>query len=140
MRRVAVETADIVAGVGGLRKMRLRMTFSMAAQAAGAGLLPGMLLEYEYLRLIAAARHVVGARTVTSFTSLLCRTARLVESGLPMRRFLPGVVDFFVAGLAGFRSHILRGLGGSRSGRRCAGGLGALLGSLLAGSKGGQHK
>lgn len=87
MGRVAVETADIAAGVGGFRKMRLGMTLAVAGQAAGAGLLPGMLLEYEYLRLIAAARHVVGARTVTSFTSLLCRTARFVECGLPMRRF-----------------------------------------------------
>jgi hypothetical protein len=39
VRRVAIEAADIAAGVGGFRKMRLLATFAVASQAAGAGLL-----------------------------------------------------------------------------------------------------
>jgi hypothetical protein len=40
VRRVAIEAADIAAGVGGFRKMRLLATFAVASQAASAGLLP----------------------------------------------------------------------------------------------------
>ncbi len=39
MRRVAVETSDIIACVRGFRKMRLRMTLAVAGKTAGAGLL-----------------------------------------------------------------------------------------------------
>jgi hypothetical protein len=51
-----------------------------------------------------------------------------------VRRFLPSVVDFLVAGLAGLRSQILGGFGG-----RHAGGWSARVGNRrgsLAGSKG----
>jgi hypothetical protein len=40
MGRVAVETADIAAGVGGFGKMRLLMSFAVAGQTTSAGLLP----------------------------------------------------------------------------------------------------
>jgi len=40
VRRMAVETANIATGVGGLGKMGLLMTFAVTAQTAGASLLP----------------------------------------------------------------------------------------------------
>ena len=77
---------------------------------------------------------------MATLTTLLRRTALRVHCGLPVRRFLPSVINFLVTGLAGLGSHILGhvGRGRRRSGRRCGGGLNSLTGSRrtsLAGSK-----
>ena len=131
VRRVAIEAADLAAGVRGLRKMRLLVTIPVAGEAAGASLLPRMFFEHIDLRLIAAARYVIGPWAVTAFAALLGGSTRFVERGLPVRRFFPGVIDFFVAGFAGFRAHILGSIW--RCVRwRCAAGLSALPGNRLA--------
>jgi hypothetical protein len=140
---MAVETANIAACVGGLGKMGLLMTFAMTAQTAGAGLLPRFPLEHEYLGFVAAASYVVGTGTMATLATLLRGATLFVQRGLPVRRFLPGVVDFLVTGLAGLRSHVLGGVGGRSTDRRCAGGLSAFGGNLRAGlarSKGNQEK
>src|ERR1700691_6776204 len=132
MRRVAIDAADLTAGVGGFRKMRLRVSFAVATQAAGAGLLPRLPLEHVYFGFVAAARHVVGAGTVTTLTTLLRGTTRLIQCGLPVRRFLPCVVNFLVTSLASLSSHVLREFRSRRASRRCTGGLSALIGNRLA--------
>jgi hypothetical protein len=71
VRRVAVETTDIAAGVGGLGKTRLFVSFAMAAETAGAAFLPRLSFEHKYLRFVAAAGHVLGAGTMTTLATLL---------------------------------------------------------------------
>src|ERR1700689_1643458 len=140
MRRVAIETSHIAAGVGGFGEMRLLVCFAVAGQTASAVFLPRFSFEHEYLGLVAAARHVVGSGAMTTFTALLRRTALRVQCGLPVRRFRPSVINFLVTGLAGLGSHILGSFGRRRSGRRCAGGLGVLTSSLLAHLAGGKSE
>jgi hypothetical protein len=62
MGRVAVDTPDIAAGVGGLGEMRLFVSFAVAAQTARARLLPRLALENEYLGFITATGYVVRPR------------------------------------------------------------------------------
>jgi len=132
MGRVAVEAADITAGMGGLGKVRLLATFAVAAQAAGAGLLARVIFEDVNLRFVAAPRHVVGAGTMAALTTLLGGAAFLVQRGLRMRGFLPGIVGFFVTGFAGRRPHILGAVGGKHAGRRWTAVPTVLTDSLLA--------
>ncbi len=73
MGGVTVETSDCAAGVGRVRKMRLLTALAVAGEAAGAGLLPGMVLEYENLGFVAAAGDVVRTGTVAAFATLLGR-------------------------------------------------------------------
>jgi hypothetical protein len=47
------------------------MTFAVAAKTAGAGFLPRPSLEDIDLGFVAAARHVVGSRTMTTLATLL---------------------------------------------------------------------
>ncbi len=78
---------------------------------------------------------------MATLTTLLRGTALRVQCGLPVRRFLPSVINFLVTGLAGLGSHVLGHFGRRRrrSDRRCAGGLNSLNWSWrtsLTGSKG----
>jgi len=133
MRGVAVKASHVAAGVGGSREMRLCMTVAVAAQTTSACLLPRPALESEYLRLVAAASDVVCAGTMAALATSVRWVALFIERGLPMRSFFPGVVDFFVAGLAGFRSHVFGKVGDGSHGFGSAGGLRALAGGRLTG-------
>ena len=79
----------------------------VARQAARVDLLGRMVLEDKNLCDIAPSGNMSGPGTMTSFASLVRWTSLGVERRLPMRRFLPVVVDILVAGLAGFRSDIV---------------------------------
>src|SRR5580692_5661732 len=74
---------------------------------------------------------------MAALTTSLGGTALYVQCGLPMRRLLPGVINFLMTGFAGLRSHILGTFGRRSSGRRCAGGWGVPTSSLLARLAGG---
>ena len=78
----------------GFRKVRLRMTFAVAAQTASAGLLPRTPFENEYLGLVAAAGHMLGARTMAPLAALVRWPAFCVKRRLPVRRFLPLGISF----------------------------------------------
>ena len=110
--------------------MRLLMPFAVTGEAAGAGLLPGVISEDEYLSLVATTLHVLGSGTMAGFATLLRRSGFLIKCGLPVGRFLPTVVNLLVARLAGFSADVLRDFRRSRTGRECAGRFGALMGSL----------
>jgi len=87
----------------------------VAGQAAGAGLLPGMIREYVDLGFIAAAGDVFRAGAMTTLAALFGGAALFVESGFPVRRFRPRVIDVFVTSFASVRPDILRSVvGGSR--------------------------
>jgi hypothetical protein len=67
---VAIEAADIVAGVSGGAKMLLLVSLAVALQTAPAGLRPRQTCKADDLGFVAAARHVLGARTVAGFTAV----------------------------------------------------------------------
>jgi hypothetical protein len=118
MGRVAIEAADVAAGVGGFGKMGLLVAFAVASQTTGAGFLPGMIFEDEYLGFVAATFHVLGSGAVAGFAALLRGAGILIKGGLPVGRFLPAVLNLFMACLAGFGANVLR-----RIGRRTGGGM-----------------
>src|ERR1700677_1586732 len=140
MGRVAIETSHIAAGVGGFSEMRLLVCFAGAAQTTRAGLLPRLSVEYKYLGFVATAGHVVRSGPMATLATLLRETALRVQCRLPVRRLRPSVIDFLVTGLAGLGSHVLGSCGRRDSGRRCAGGLGALISSLLVHLAGGKSE
>lgn len=74
---------------------------------------------------------MAGSRTVTILAAML-RDASFFVGLLPVRAFLPAIVNVFVARLASFRSGILRGFGwrGASDGRVSR--LFTLIGSLLS--------
>jgi len=130
MRRVAIQAADLAAGMGGLRKMGLLVPLTVTSQATSARLLPGVILEYENLGFVAPAGDMFRAWTVAAFAALLRRSARFIEGGLPVRRLLPGIVKVFVTGLASLGAHVLGGIRGRRPGCGSRGRWSALNGSL----------
>jgi hypothetical protein len=86
---------------------------------------------------------MVGSRTMTTLATLLRRAALLVQSGLPVWRLLPGVIDFLVTGLTRLGSHILGYVGGRRTGHRCGARLNRLTRgwrTSLAGGNGDDEK
>ena len=100
----------------------------MAGQTASAGFLPRLAFEHEYLGLVAATGHVLGAGTMATFTTLFRRPSFCIQRRLPVRRFLPSVVTLFVAGFASVSAHVLGNIlgqirrysGGGHTGRGCA--------------------
>jgi hypothetical protein len=124
---MAIEAADVAAGVGRFGEMGLLMSFAVAGKAAGTGLLPGVICEDEYLGFVAATLHVLGTRTVAGFATLLRGRRFLVQGGLPVGRFLPTVVNLFVARLASVGAYEL---GCVR--RRSRGGFGGWLSALTS--------
>jgi len=149
MSAVAASAADVRLGVG--RAVKVRVRSRVTGQALGIYLFGRVLRGIEYLGYVAAARHVLGAGTVAAFATLVGGSSFGIERGLPVRRFLPRVINLLVTSLASLRSHVLGSIfrctpgyiGGGRAGRGCAGGLSALSHgrwSGLAGSKGGDDE
>jgi len=135
---VAANTADLCLGVG--RAVKIRVRIRVAGQAHGVNLFGRVLRGIEYLAHVAAARHVLGSRTVTTLATLMGGSSFGIECGLPVRRFLPVVINLLVTGLAGLRSYVLGSFGRRRSGRRCAGRLGVLSSRLRACLAGGNSE
>ena len=74
---------------------------------------------------------MLGTGPVAALATLLRRPAFLIKSGLPVRAFLPTVVNILVAGLAGFPAHVHGTFGGGLVGGSNGSGLGALIDPLL---------
>ena len=68
---------------------------------------------------------------MATFAALLRGNGFLIKGGLPVGRFLPFVVNLFMAGLAGLCANVLRGIG-SRIHRRRRGALATLRGGLAS--------
>jgi len=132
VRRMTGYATDVVLGVDRVDGVHVLRAAGMAAHTASVNLFGRSGLENEDLGFVAATGHVVGAGSVATLASLARWTTFRVESGLPMRRLLPAVVNFLVTSLAGLRSHVLGNFRGSRT-RRCGGGLRALIGNGLGG-------
>jgi len=69
-----------------------------------------VIFKDKYLGFIAAARHMVGSGTMAAFATLM--RGLLVLRSLPVWRFLPAFVDFFVARLAGVGADVFGSSGG----------------------------
>src|SRR5271169_2575814 len=104
MNAVTADTADLRLGMG--RTVKVRVRSRVTGQALGVNLFGRVLRGIEYLAYIAATSHVVRAGTMATFAALLGGAAVFVERGFPVRRLLPGVVDFLVAGLAGLGAYV----------------------------------
>jgi hypothetical protein len=59
-----------------------------------------VLRGIEYFGYVAAAGNVVRARPMATLATLVRWAAFRIERGLPVRRFLPIVVEIFVTSLA----------------------------------------
>src|SRR5271165_1008599 len=95
----------------------------MACQTTAAGFCPRRIFESENLRFVAAPSHVVRSGTMAPLAALVRGTAALmVEGRLPMRRFLPGVVNVLMTALAGLRAHVPECVCGRGTAHRCADG------------------
>jgi len=122
MRAVTVDATDLGLGMRGAFEVGMRS--HVAGQTARVHLLRGSFLEDEDLGFITTTGHVLGTGTMASFATLVGGLSFGIEGCLPMRRFLPRVIDLLMARLAGFRSHILgnifgrilRYFGGGRTG------------------------
>src|ERR1700733_13178182 len=75
---------------------------------------------------------MVRSRAMAALAPLLRGATFLVKCGLPVRCFLPTLIDRLMTVLAGFRSYILGTFGGRRTSDRRAGGGSALIDNLLA--------
>jgi len=133
MNAVAANTADLRPGVG--RAVKVRVRSRVTGQALGVNLFGRVLRRIEYLAGVAAARHMLRTGTMAALATLV--RGLLIQCGLPVRRFLPGVVDLLVTGFAGVRAHVFGILSRRCSSRGRAGGLSVLGGSGLARLPGG---
>jgi len=132
VRRVAGDATNIVLTVRGIDSTHVLSAARVACQTASVDFFRRSIFEDKNLCFVAAAGDMIGARPVTPFATLLGGAAFLILCGLPMRRFLPGIVNFFVAGLAGFRSYIFWDFGGSSTDRGLDGVLGVLVNDFLS--------
>ncbi len=120
VRRMAGNAAHLILVVKGIRGLHMLDRRGMAREAAVVNFFGGVFGENENLGFVAASGHVGSAGTVATFASLVRRTTFGIERRLPMRSFLPTVVNILVAGLADFGAEVVGIL-------RLAGGGGGIL-------------
>jgi hypothetical protein len=82
----------------------------VAAQAARINLFGGGFFEEEEFGGVGRISNVTGSGTVTVLAAVL-RDAAFFVRLLPVRAFLPAIVNVLVAGLAGLRTCVLAGFG-----------------------------
>jgi hypothetical protein len=123
MRRMAGDATDVILRMYRVDGVHVFRATGVTGHTAGVDFLRRSALEQEYFGFVAAARHMVRTRTMAALATLLGRAASCVQGGLPVGRFLPGVVDLLVTGLAGLRAHIFGIFGGRFIGGWCAGGF-----------------
>lgn len=86
---MAGDATDIVLGVYRVDGIHMLRAARVATQTAGVDFFRRSILEHEYLRLVTAARHMVGSGTMATFATLMGWSAFRIQRRLPMRRFLP---------------------------------------------------
>jgi hypothetical protein len=106
VRRVTRDAAHTILRMNRVDGVHMFGAACVAGQATIVDFFGGMILKDEDLRDVPATSNVRRSRAVTAFAPLMRRTASRIQGCLPVRRFLPVVVDIFVAGLADFRSHV----------------------------------
>lgn len=104
--RMAGDTTHIILRMNRVNGVHVLRAPGMAGQAARIDFLGRGILEGEDFGYVATTRHVVGTGAVATFAPLMRRSTFGIESSLPVRSFLPAIVDLLVAGLAGLRTHI----------------------------------
>ncbi|SRR5271163_1965201 len=134
---MAGRATDVVLRVSRVDSVHVLRPAGVAAQAAGIDFLRGSVLERVYFGYVAAPRDVIPPGTMATLAALLGWATLFIQCGLPVRSFLPGVVDFLMTGFAGLGAHIFRSVRGRLTGSGSFDGWGALTGLLagLAGSE-----
>ena len=128
---MAGDATDVILAVYRVNGVHVLSAAGVAGQTTGVDFFRRSVLEQEYLCFVAATCHVISAWTVATFAALVRRAAFRIEGRIPVRRFLPGVVDFLVAGLASFCAKVFGGR--SQASRGFAGGLRVLGGNWWVG-------
>ena len=106
MRGMTVSARHVIAAMRGAQEIAVFFAVLVAGQAARGNLFRRRALEDEYLGLIASPGHMRFAGTMAGFAPLKTGPAPRVQSRLPVRRFLKGVIDLVMAGLACLRADI----------------------------------
>ena len=105
---MAGNAVHLILMVNGIRGLHVLDRGAVAGEAAVVNFLGSVFGENENLGFVAASGHMGSARAVATFASLMRRATFGIERGLPMRGFLPTVVNLLVAGLADFRAKVVR--------------------------------
>ncbi len=98
MNAVAAGAADVRSGMG--RAVKVRVRSRVTGQALGVNLFGRVLRWIEYLGYVAAAGHMLCAGAMAALAPLMRGAAFNIERCLPVRRFLPIVLEIFVTRLA----------------------------------------
>ncbi len=105
--RVAGDATNAVGRVDGVDGVHLMRTARVAGETAAINFLGRMIFtEDEDFADVPATRDVRGAGAMTIFATVFADAAFLVCL-LPVRAFLPALIESFMAGLAGFTADII---------------------------------
>lgn len=117
MRRVAGSAGDIVLRMHGIDGIHVFRAGGMAGKAAGIDFPGRVAWEDKDFCLVTAPGYVRPTGAVAALASLVRWATLDIERRLPVRTFLPAIVNFFMARLADFSSHEI-----GRRGRSCGSG------------------
>src|SRR5690349_2119458 len=110
VRRMAADTANVIAGMGGAGEIGVLVAIGMAAEATLVSFRHAQLLKDDNLAFVASAFHVCGPRAVAGFAiHALARGARL-KSHLVVGRSFGRLEDVFVTSFARFGTYVLPSL------------------------------
>ena len=107
---MARDATHVILRMLGVDCIHVLWTTDVAGQAARIYFFGGGFFEEEQLRGVGRIRNVTGSGTVTVLAAVL-RDAAFFVRLLPVRAFLPAIVNVRVASLAGFRTCVLAGFG-----------------------------
>lgn len=105
VRRMTGNATDVILRMHGVDCIHVLRAAGVAGQALGGDFFGGCFFKKEELGGVGWISNVAGSRTVTILAAVLRDPAFLVRL-LPVRAFLPAVVNLRVAGLAGFRAGV----------------------------------
>ena len=105
VRRMTGNATDVILRMHGVDCIHVLRAAGVAGQALGVDFFGGCFFKKEELGGVGWISNVAGSRTVTILAAVLRDPAFLVRL-LPVRAFLPAVVNLRVAGLAGFRAGV----------------------------------
>src|SRR6266581_9629875 len=130
MHRVTINAPHVVLHVLGAPEVAVLFPEFVTFQAAFGGFFPRELLGIQDLGDIARLG-VLFPWPVTRFASLPFRPLVFVEQGFPVRASLETLPHVLVAGLAGVRADVLRGIGRAWTGLAVGGRRGLVWLALL---------
>jgi len=103
---MASDTADVALVVHGIQSILVLDGRCVASHAAIVNFFRGAAGKHEDFGFVPSTRDVRRAGPVAPLATLVRGAAFRIESGFPVRRLFPAVIDFLVAGLADFQAEV----------------------------------